>query len=269
MNNVLKNNYTQWKSNIKTDPKWIPPIDSEFIPHILPILATIPLVKNDNGKISPKLTYANIPEKLNTPNGIITGEQVKSLIGFIAVARRSVLLPKITQGRIPKYGLYTPLVLYAHKLYNDIPYDSWDTTPNAYLHGFLGTTLYEAYTSAIDNGKPELNNIKKLREEALTFKSGVKKGQQDKVTAHRCNLQSLDQRNARDGTTVKKKYSKYAVMSFLQLWLCNAELRDTDAMILDLYNWGNIPKEYDAVVKVDTPEIVNKKTALDELWDIL
>ena len=173
---------------------------------------------------------------------------------------------------MPKYGLFTPLVLYAHKLYNNIGYDRWDTTPNPYLHAFLGTTLYEAFVTAITNGRPaflkDKTEIKELRKIALTYKTGAKQGQQDKATSHRCNLQTLDIRT-KEGTK-PMNYSKYAVMSFLQLWLCNAQLRDTDAMILDLYDWGNIPKGYDAVVaKVKHIKVPKEKTALDDLWDIL
>ena len=270
---MLKNNYIDWKQNLKTDPNWIPPIDGEFIPHILPILASIPLVKNPNNDlISAKLTYENIPAEVKTPNGTISGEQLKALIGFTAIARRSVLMPKLSQTKNPVYGLYTPLVLYAHKLYNDINYGSWDTTPNPHLHAFLGTTLFMAHASAIENGKPEVlintAKVKVLRKEALTYKSGAKAGTQDKATAHRCNLQKLDVKS-RVGDTKPQKYTKYAVMSFLQLWLCNAELRNSDSMILDFYDWDNTPKAYDAVFKKDSVvHIKPEKSELDKLWEL-
>jgi len=267
---MLNINYIEWKSNLKIDPKWVPPLDELFIPHILPILASIPLVKNSSGKISPKLTYTGIPDIVHTPNGDIPGPQVQALLGFVALARRSVLLPKTTQTKYPQYGLYTPLAMYAHKLYNNISYGSWDKTPTDYLHVFLGTTLFTTYKSAVTNGKPLINplSISKLRKEALTFKSGIKIGTQDKATAHRCNLLTLDVQDS-DKIT-KKKYSKYAVMSFLQIWITNVEYRDTEAMILDFYDWDNIPQALDSTIsKPVTKEVIEEKSDVDKLWDIL
>lgn len=265
---MLKNNYVQWKQNIKTDPNWIPPVDQEFIPHILPILASITLVKNDNGKICPELTYKNIPEIVKTPNGNIAGEQVKALIAFTGMVRRSLLLPKTTQSKYPQYGIYTPLAMYAHKLYHNVGYDQWSQRLSPYLLVFMGTTLYSAYESAKKNDKPDLNiaTIKELRKEALTYKSGVKKGKQDRSTSHRCNLKTLNVRS-RTGDITQKVYTKYAVMSFLQLWLCHAELRQ-DSMILDLFDWGNTPKALDATVAKAKVEVVNERTTLDEAWEL-
>jgi len=266
---MTNNDYKQWKANLKSDPNWTPPVDQNFIPNILPILASLQLVKNpDTGKICPKLTYNNIPHSVTTPNGKISGEQLKALISVTATARRSVLLPKTTQVKNPIHGLYTPLVLYAHKLYNNISYNQWDRTLNPYLHAFLGTSLYNSYKSAMTNGKPSVDasNISKLRKLALTYKSGVKKGMQDKATAHRCNLLSLPV-HGRNGIE-DKKYTKYAVMSFLQLWLCHVELRK-DSMILDLYDWDNMPEAYDAVSTISAKaEIKEEKTDLDLLWEI-
>lgn len=265
---MIKTNFKQWKENLKSDPNWKPPVDQNFIPNILPIFAAIQLVKDpDTGKISPKLTWENIPASVKTPNGIIPGDQLKALISFTGLARRSVLLPKTTQVKNPTYGLYTPLVLYAHKLYNNISYGQWDRTRNPYLHVFLGTVLYTAYDDAMQNGKPniDMSKIKELRKSALTYKSGIKKGTQDKATAHRCNLLILPYKG-RDTDKLEKKYSKYFVMSVLQLWLCNVNLRN-DAMILDLYDWDNKPKAYDAVI--EEKKVIEEKTAIDLVWDIL
>jgi len=266
---MLKTNYIEWKQNIKTNPDWKPPIDQEFIPHILPILAAIPLVKNESGKICPKLTYQHIPDIIKTPNGTIPGDQVKALLGFTAIIRRSVLLPKTTQTKHPQYGIYTPLAMYAHKLYNNIGYERWSQEINPYLTAFLGTTLFNAFKVAKTNGKPDLANIVALRKEALTYKSGAKSGTMDKITAHRCNVISLDVKS-RDGSIEKKKYTKYAVMAFLQLWICNVSLRDTEAMLLDLYNWGNVPDALDSCKTTFVPDALQaEKSDLEDLWSIL
>jgi len=259
-------NYSDWKHNILTTQehdaksRWSPKVTSEFLPHIIPILAAIPLVRLENGKISSEKTYKALEGTVvKTVNGTIDGNQVQSLLWCLAKLPRGKLMPSLVQTKQSTYASFTPLALYAQKLHNNIMYSEWDqNVTDRYLAIFLGLSLFDAFASIKKMGVPLVDALKarELRKESLTIKTGQKAGEISLVTSNKCNLKKLP---ARTGSDIEDKlYNKYIIMMTLQTWLANAQCRNVDSMLLDLNDWDNIPKAIDAGI----PKVGDKKPTI-------
>jgi len=254
--------YTNWKHNIletqenKAKERWYPTVDKDFLPHLMPILAAIPLIRNSpesGGKISSKLTYDALAGiKVKTINGIIDGDQIQALLWVLAKLPRGKLMPGLVQTKFSTYASFTPLALYAQKLHNNIKYNEWEQNPkDRYLALFISVSLFEAFASIKKGGKPIVDalKVKSLRKQSLTYATGVKAGEMEAVTSNKCNLKTLPARVG--GKLEEVPYSKPVIYMALQTWIANSQCRDTDSMLLDLNDWDNIQKALDAgIVKI-------------------
>lgn len=252
---VLKLNYEELCNTAekakKAKIRYKPGLSSTFLPHILPILASVKL-ETKNGKISSKDTFSGLLdyEYIETPNGEISGINVQYLIRFLYLVNRGDLIYG-SQINNSTLAAFTPLMLFAHKLYNNVPYSKWDKEDKA-IKGFLGPIL-EVILEVKNAPELTIDKINTYRNMALTFKSGAKAGTIDKLTNYKCSISTLED----------IPYPRTAIMMYLQTWLANAAIRDTNSMILDPINWDVVPEALDIVVKEEVPWTIEKSKSRD------
>lgn len=208
-----------------------------FIPHVLALFATIPLIRNSSGLISMKLTIdaTKLKDTHKLPDGnIIKTISIRQLILLVGQINRS----KITnpKDKTSTYKAFTPLFMYAHKLYNDVQYTEWDADDELIQHA-LGRTLYNMLVFAKINNKPNFSTdeIIRLRKSYMTYKSGKKEGITESNTSYKMNTSDTD-------------YPVDILRMELQTWIANIELRDENAMILDMWDWEAVPMAFDSAM---------------------
>lgn len=252
---ILNTNWKSYASMAKDNSSDAHGLKEDFLAHCLPIFASIPWVRNQDNKIDVQASLQpllNSPIPIKTPNGKITGENLVSLMSFIYRINRSKFLSK-SMTKDPIYGTFTPLVMYANKLYNEIGYGEYERIDTNWVRLILGNKMLgdtlKVYTP------PELDEAKiiTLRDAALTYASGAKQGEKAKVTLNKMRIKSID----------GFQFPTAAMYMYLQVWLANSQLRDTSAMILDPLNWGSVPDAWDAEPTVN-PTNSMKMAADDE-----
>ena len=265
MKDILNINWNEYITNAKNISKvpWKPKLPENFLPHLMPLLASIPLVKDEYGNIKSTETFANMPIELDTPNGLFPSAVLKRIIGFLYYMPRSSLLTA-PQGKDPTYGSMTPLVMYAQKRDNGVPYEKWDRKDPQFIY-FLGRYLLPllAIRNDFTTIIPVLddNDIVKARAAALTYKGGPKIGNVDSLTSYKCNITQLmvpkyaeeqqDDESSDDPYGNELYYNvpldKIIIRMLLQTWICNASIRRPGVMILDPRNWDATPPAIDAM----------------------
>ena len=245
-------NFEELNTNIKLamskEITWKPKLDAEFLNHCLPVLASIPLVENRGGKLDAKMIMQAMDtgDKFTTPNGAITGHNLRYLISFLYKCPRGDLLPG-SQTKHPTLAAFTPLVLYANKLYNQVPYSKWDKK-SFNMPLFLGyklQSILEVKENPIDY------DVLDLRTAALAYGPTAKKaGELAPLTGYKMNIKKIDD----------IEYPNIVLMMYLQVWLANAAVRDTSSMILDPVNWDFIPDAVDIIHKSEIPAVALDQT---------
>lgn len=235
-----------WRKEQEKDHNFKPPtLTDAWLPEQLPKLAALPLVWA-KGLINPSETL----KKYKSMDA-----EIILLITLLYNVPRSTLVQKI--GQNPTLGTLTPLPMYAHKLYNDIPYNKWDRA-SEHTKFFLGRGLEKV----LEFNRPVSLNIKEileLRKAALSYRTGAKAGTMSKLTSYKCNQVVL---NNKKWTTSQERN---IIRMIMQTWIANIELRNEDSMILDPYDWSNIPEAVDAVVQKEPQSKI--ETYND--WDII
>lgn len=266
--NLLQVNWNEWLDNAKKydTTKWVPVVNNNFLDHTLPILSSIPLIRNENGKISSTKTIEALPDKiLQTPNGPISGEAVRAMLGFLYLIPRGKLVNG-SMTKNPRLASFTPLPMYAHKLHNDVKYEEWDKK-DPFLRFFLGKAL-EGLRTIGERVPLDSHEIRSFREKALTYSSGIKKGTMAPLDAYKCNIRGFKFRKAEDVMADPEwdgeeyysyDYPQCAIMMILQIWLAYAGVRKPDIMILDPWRWDHVPEAYDSVSQAK--EIIAEKTS--------
>jgi hypothetical protein len=209
---------------------WRPVLGKDFIGGLLAVFAAVPLVKRND-----KYWFGGSMQALKEPVLEMPIKQIEEAIRFIYLCPRSwINLGKQTEN--PKHASYTPLFLYAHKLYNDINYEEWDKDDPA-LKLALGSFLEPILTY-----EPIEVDVVELRKEMLTVGSGKDVGTVAGLTAYKSN---------------KNSYGIHSTVARMlaQTWVCNAALRDQSSMILDPINWDNVPEPLDAVSEKKADEV--------------
>ena len=242
------------KSKSIPNSKWVPKTSPEFLNHILPVLASMPLFKNEHGFYDADSMMLNLKTcgNVKTPNGTINGINIWHLVGFLYYANRGQLIKEsfknASQTKAPRLASLTPLVLFAHKLYNEIPYGDWSKKGNM-IKIFLGEPLNHILRVDKDP-KLTMDQVIEYRKQALT--PLAEGSSMAALTAYKFNIKEL---NNIDFTyqittsTGKPRTVKNipALAMYLQTWLANVEIRDTESMILDPIVWDNIPESYDSI----------------------
>ena len=171
----------------------------------------------------------------------MTGINVFRLIMFIYYAKRGDLIHG-TQNKNPTLASLTPIFMYAHKLYNDIPYSRWDAKDD-YMPQSLGRTL-EPILKIDKLPDPKDYDLVETRNEALTYKSGKRAGELSPITGYKCNIRRIGEIDL----------PNIAMFMILQLWIANASLRNENSMILHPINWGEVPVPFDSTIP-ETPRV--------------
>lgn len=204
-----------------------------FVDHILPVLAKIKLEGTD--LISTTKTLQGIPsEGISTPNGDFSYDAIRGMLELTYKIPRSKLIRDTRKN--PHLAGLTPLLMYAHKLYNDIQYKYWDSS-DANIHVALGSFLYKALEF-----QQEYPSIQPVGRDQVV-RSALING---KIWSS--YPKNLRYSYTEDGTEEKGEtitYSREWLILDCQFWLANAEVRDTEAMLLDVRNFGRIPEALD------------------------
>lgn len=141
---------------------------------------------------------------------------------FLMMDARSEYLDKMGTGEAKKYCTLVPLIMYAHKLYNNVDYARWERES---LHFVVNENLCEAMLTETPQLTPErllelrnigLNQAGKMRNPASTY-----------------SLYRL-------GDTELAECSGLVKVMLCQTWAAHPSNR-TKYMILDPMNWDQMP----------------------------
>lgn len=170
--------------------------------------STIPLVYNENNKVSAYLTIMQAKE-----NNI---EDFYQILFFGQYRWRSDMYDTTNRN---KFNLFVPLFMASHKEYNNVMYEDWDKTDKAFPN-VVGTLLWETLKDYLE---PIKGLDDKLEEKVKEIGGNNKKFQ------HK-HLKSDNGLVAKFASSIKG-----------QFWFCHPDNR-TPYMILDTVNWDNIPE---------------------------
>lgn len=204
-------------------------------------------IKGDNGLYSATKTLDN------------TDPFVKPLIRIWGQIDRSKILGDLKTDRYRYYSL-TPVLMYLMREEHNIKYSQWDRSDPKLIF-FLGKFLQKIEFGMQGNTEgilefesrkyPSKEELKYYRQQALT----VKKTQELKP------LNSYKPNNYQfKDIPIDLNYI------LLQTWIANAALRVEESMILDWWDWDNIPKAYDT--KIDLTTNITPLRKENSIWDI-
>jgi len=213
--------------------------DETFLALWASILAKVPLVRNEKNLVKFTETLKNHSEPISHPDMLaIEAKTVKSFLKGYAFTPWSEFGP-------PKSSIFNqavPIFLYAHKVYNNVPYGDWDKSdPNIDLA--LGYS-FKGYRELVkDYDFSEVHQLYIEAEEPLTLEEARIKsvtsgdGLVHPFTSYKCN---------RIGITEFDQLPAFFRMMHFQTWKFNVEKRNK-YMILNWNKWNNIPEPIDAV----------------------
>lgn len=147
---------------------------------------------------------------------------------FLMVDSRSKYLTTQYKGEAKSFCSLVPLIMYAHKLHNNIPYSAWNRDEIQYI---TNPALAAAMTCELpEDLTPQ--RILEIREQGLTFKSGANKD------------------TTRDALSTYKLYAvqdteigylpELAQTMLAQIW-CAHPTNRTKYMVLDPKAWDSLP----------------------------
>jgi hypothetical protein len=220
-----------------------------LIHHLLTLYSQIQLVKNPkNGLISMERTIQLFEQAggVSTTDGDFDTEELYAYIALASKAPRGLLVPK--QKLKPKFGAMTPLFMYAHKLYNGISYSAWDRE-DPMMYAALGEFLAKALNFS---QQYPMFSFYSFNKHHPTLRKHFAEKYNMSYTGHYPYLKYSYQEDPVDGEEEGevRVYNKQWLIMACQFWLANVELRDTETMILDINEFGKVPKALDSIVPV-------------------
>jgi hypothetical protein len=141
---------------------------------------------------------------------------------FLMLDARSDYLEKMGTGENKKYCTLVPLILYAHKLYSNVPYAQWERETLEYV---VNPALCDAMLTQVPELSPE--RVLELRETGLV-QAGSRRNPQSTYSLYRLGDTELAQANA----LVK--------IMVCQTWAAHPTNR-TKYMVLDPMSWDTMP----------------------------
>lgn len=141
---------------------------------------------------------------------------------FIMMDGRSDYLEKMGTGEAKKYCTLVPLILYAHKLYNNIEYSQWERET---LHYVVNEALCEAMLTETPQLTPE--RLLELRNIGL-MQAGKPRSPSSTYSLYRL------------GDTELSECSTLVKIMLCQTWAAHPSNR-TKYMVLDPMNWDKMP----------------------------
>lgn len=144
--------------------------------------------------------------------------------------KRGSLVKLQSRPEYANYSALVPLILCGQKKYNGVKYQHWNVEANC-------PVVDEALCEAMLWRDDECYNlgserVLQIRQQGLTIKSGEKMGQVQKPTAQWCLKGIKD--------TEYANVPALAATMLSQIWVAHPTLR-SEYMILDPYNWDNMP----------------------------
>lgn len=177
--------YIDWaEDNSVLDYNMLKANSSWVLPQITALLGTLPLAKEENGLVSPSLSFKRIAREIDSvtfSNGMpITKEILNSILKFIVRTNRSEILTG-TQLNTPRYSAAVPFVLSAFKEQRNIAYSSWNINDPA-IKFFLESDWVDALQY---EGIPSFSTeeLLEFRAKARTYRSGAKAGTMRSINA--------------------------------------------------------------------------------------
>lgn len=183
---------------------------------------------------------------------------------FLMMDARSTYLTTQYKGDAKNYCSLVPLIPYAHKLHNNIPYSAWKRSE---IHMVVNPSLASAMTCEVPEGLTH-ELLLQIREKGLLWRSGAKAG------------------IARDPLSTYKLYGiketeighlpELAQTMLTQIWCAHPSNR-TKYMVLDPKSWDSIPPPLISqdIFKSSKPtasitnQVVVKSTASSDLpWEL-
>jgi hypothetical protein len=194
-------------------------------------LSRINLVRNSDGKVNTTKTVTNI-----------TDSEQRAAIALAYKVPRSTLLIK-PAAKKPEFASLTPLLMYAHKRDHGVKYEEWDKTDEniVWATGAFLVSLISKHTKFDIKELMDsltLEKIKNAREQHL--------GESKKVTDYGGSSIEFELNN---GETVKLLGTNPITKMILQGWIAHSSIRVPHAMILDPFNWDNIPEPLDIEIE--------------------
>ena len=148
--------------------------------------------------------------------------KVMGMYRFLMLDSRSDYLEKMGAGENKKYCTLVPLILYAHKLYNEVPYSQWERETLEYV---VNDALCEAMLTETPEIEPE--RLLELREIGL-MQAGTRRNPQTTYSLYRL------------GNTELGNFNSLVKIMLCQTWAAHPTNR-TKYMILDPLNWDHMP----------------------------
>jgi len=141
---------------------------------------------------------------------------------FLMIDSRSEYLDKMGTGEAKKYCTLVPLILYAHKLYNNVEYSKWERES---LHYVVNEALCEAMLTET----PQLSSERLLELRNI----GLAQAGKPRSPMSTYSLYHL-------GNTELSECSSLVKIMLCQTWAAHPQNR-TKYMILDPMNWDKMP----------------------------
>lgn len=262
---VVNQNNLDWTTHLSSKNNWlignnIKQIGQDWLyPKLLTHFATFRTNSSAEGKID-CLKYLKDNLDFSDPWN-------KGLILFMKIDKRSLTLQVQNRGSALQYCSLVPLIMSAHKKYDSIPYTRWDYPTMKYI---INPGLLEAmswwHDHDIDNDHDDFyndwgisrNDLRELRIEALTYKSGDKKGQvKDPKSTYTVNSTS---------NPIFASMPTLTRIMAVQTWCAHPDNRHK-YMVLNTNDWDKVPEELVTanIFKSEASKIVPLKEDLP--WD--
>lgn len=202
-------------------------------------------IKDFSTWLYPQLMAMLAEMKLNTnADGLINGRDMwidnidtnsawwKGVVTFIKIDPRGLTVSDkqyTSPGRA--YCSLVPIVMAAHKLYNDVPYSRWSRSS---LGAVVNKSLLDAmlWTPDLENFYSD-EELLEIRDKGLEIMSGNRSGQLNKAEST-FKLSGIEDPYFRS-------IPHLAQVMLTQIWCAHPDNR-TNLMILDPVNWDNAPQ---------------------------
>jgi hypothetical protein len=183
-----------------------------------------------------------------------SSEWDRGLYQFLMLDARSAYLSTQYKGESKPYCALVPLIPYAFKLYRSTPYSKWD---KATLKWVVNSSLCDAMT--LEPKEFTRQDLLVARDRGLTIMSGEKEGsKRNPMTTHR--LWSTKD-------TVLEGLPELAQVMLAQIWCAHPSNR-TNGMVLDPYNWDQMPTPLITEDIFNMKPVITKKLKVDTSNDL-
>jgi hypothetical protein len=217
----------------------------DFLSSLTTDLSFIKLIRNDDGLVSAKETFA----------GILDEQYAKAAYIAFDMPRSSLMKGNAAQNA--KYATLTPLLLFAHKHYHKVQYEEWDKKDTNIIHA-LGRQFAPLFKQ--ENLEQDWEAIYKV----LTL---------EKVSELRELYVGNRKATGWMGSKTEFEYGgegHFTLLSgsiiakmLLQCWIAHPSIRVPGAMILNPHNWDAIPEAFD--LSVESSDFRQEKSWEDNL----